>query len=93
MATANFSIQPEDGWVPVTAADVKLIKIRQYPRTQPFYVTLAAAPPANTVRGYLVDKCEEFFINVPSGAERYYVRTINSKPDIDLRIDVLTIAV
>lgn len=92
MATANFNIQPEDGWVAVTAADVKFIKIAQYPRTQPFYVTLAASPPAKTVRGYLVDKCEDFWVDVPSGTERYYVRTTNSKPDIDLRIDVLTVA-
>lgn len=90
MATANFNIQPEDGWVAVTAAGVDFIKIRQYPRTQPFYVTSAASPPAATVRGFLVDKCEDFYVDVPT-TELFYVRTTRAKPDIDLRIDVFSV--
>lgn len=86
-ATANFNIQPQDGWVAITAAGVDFIKVRQYPRSQPFYITSNATPPASTVRGYLVDCEEEFLVNVPI-ATNFYVRAVNAKPDLALRIDV-----
>ena len=89
MATANFNIQPDDGWVAVTAAGVNFIKIRQYPKSQPFYITTGSSTPALTVRGYLVD-CEEFWVNVPV-ADNYYVRAVSAKPDQDLRIDVFSV--
>lgn len=85
--TANFNIQPQDGWVTITTAGVDFIKIRQYPRSQSFYVTSAASAPAATVRGYLVDCEEEFVVNVPISTN-FYVRAVNAKPDISLRIDV-----
>lgn len=86
MATANFDIQPDNGWVAVTAAGVDFIKIRQYPTSQPFYVTTGATTPASTVRGFRVD-CDEFWCDVPV-ADNYYVRAENFKPDRPLRIDV-----
>lgn len=89
MATANFNIQPNDGWVEVTSAGVDFIKIRQYPSSQPFYVTTGPSTPASTVRGFRVD-CDEFWCDVPV-SDKYYVRTENFKPDIDLRIDVFFI--
>lgn len=45
MATANFQVQPEDGWVTV-ASNVDFIRIRQYPKTQPFYVTTGSSAPS-----------------------------------------------
>ena len=86
MATTNFNIQAEDGWVAVTDAGVDFILIRQYPDTQPFYVTTGANTPAATVRGYRVD-CHEFKVDVPV-EDNFYVRAVNPKPDSDLKIDV-----
>lgn len=86
MATANFNIQPQDGWVEITSAGVDFIRIHQYPETQPFYVTTGSSTPAATVRGYRVDYAE-FWCNVPV-ADKFYVRTTNPKPDLPLRIDV-----
>lgn len=86
MATANFYIQPDDGWVAVTSAGVDFIMIRQYPNSQPFYVTTGTTTPANTVKGFRVD-CEQFWCDTPV-AQNFYVRTENFKPDTDLRIDV-----
>lgn len=88
MATANFNIQPDDGWVAVTSAGVNFIKIRQYPKTQPFYVTTGSSTPAATVRGYRVD-CEEFWCDV-TVTDNFYVRAVSPKPDLDLRIDVFS---
>lgn len=87
MATANFSINPEDGWVAVTSAGVNFIRIRGYPDSQPFYVTSNPTAPASTVRGYRVDCGEDFYVNVPV-TDNFYVRTTNPKPDIDFRVDV-----
>jgi hypothetical protein len=86
MATANFSIQPEDGWVEVTDDAVSFIRIRGYPSSQAYYVTTGETTPADTVRGYRID-CEEFWCDVPI-LDNFYVRVVNSKPDIDYRIDV-----
>lgn len=90
MATANFNIQPNDGWVEVTSAGVDFIRIRQYPKSQPFYVTTGSSTPALTVRGYRVD-CEEFWCDIRV-ADKFYVRAENFKPDTDLRIDVFFVA-
>ena len=90
MATANFNIQPDDGWVAVTSAGVDFIMIRQYPSSQPFYVTTDTSTPANTVRGFRVDR-EHFWCDVPV-SQNFYVRAENFKPDIDLRIDVFYVS-
>ncbi len=90
MATANFNIQPNDGWVKVAEA-VDFIRISQYPRSQPFYVTTNGSTPAITVKGFRVDCEDDFYVDVPI-TDSVYVRAENFKPDIDLRIDVFYIA-
>lgn len=79
--TANFtSIDPEDGWVAVTAAAVSFIKIRSS-TNHGFYVTCANSAPAASVVGFK-HQCEEPFwcdTAVPTGY-LYYVRTVESNP-------------
>ena len=91
MATANFNIQPNDGWVAVTPGAVNYVLIKQYPVSHPIYVTSAASPPASTVRGYRVADGAAFVMNVPT-TDIFYVRTENFKPDVDLRVDVFYIS-
>lgn len=80
MATENFQIRPEDGWVAVTSAGVDYIKIRTSSVKHPFYVTSGADAPAATVLGYKVGCSGEFKVNVAT-AELYYVRTIDEQPE------------
>lgn len=48
MATANFSIKPEDGWVAITSGTVAFIRVNRYPASMPFYITSgSSAPSAN----------------------------------------------
>ncbi len=47
MATANFSINAEDGWVAVTSAATDFIHIRSNTPNHAFFVTSAATLPAN----------------------------------------------
>ena len=91
MATANFSIKPSDGWVQITdlADGVAFIRVRGYPKTQPFFITASSSTPSASARGFLVD-CHDFWVNVLTD-EDYYVRVTNPRGDSDLRIDVFTI--
>jgi hypothetical protein len=90
MATANFSIKAEDGWVAVTSADNSFIRIRSNTPNHAFFVTSGTSAPADTVIGYKVI-CHEFWCNVAAGANvRYYVRTLENRPAQN-RIDVFTI--
>jgi hypothetical protein len=45
MATANFNINAEDGWVAVTPAGVDFVRIRSNTPKHAFYVTDAASTP------------------------------------------------
>lgn len=79
--TANYtSIDPEDGWVAVTAAAVSFIKIRSS-TGHGFYVTCANSAPAATVVGFKHQDDEPFFVDtpVPTGY-LYYVRTVTNQP-------------
>lgn len=78
--TANFSIDPEDGWTAVTAAAVDFIKIRST-TGHGFYVTCADSPPAATVVGFK-HQCEEpFWVDTPvETGFLYYVRTVENMP-------------
>lgn len=80
--TANYaSIDPEDGWVAVTAAAVSFIKIRSS-TGHGFYVTCANSAPAATVVGFKHQNCDEPFwcdTAVPTGY-LYYVRTVENQP-------------
>lgn len=89
MATANFTIDPEDGWTAVTSAGVNFIAIRSNTPNHAFYVTSAASLPAATVVGYKV-QCHEFKVNVPT-TDNYYVRSAENQPR-GTRIDVFYIA-
>lgn len=92
MATANFKVKPEDGWVAVTDAGVDFIKIRQYPLTQPIFVTTGSTTPGNDVRGYRVDGDEDAFtVNVPE-ADNFYVRVRNPREDYPIEVFVYYIA-
>lgn len=79
--TANFiSIDPEDGWVAVTAAAVSFIKIRSS-TGHGFYVTCANSAPAASVVGFKHQCKEPFWVDtpVPTGY-LYYVRTFENQP-------------
>lgn len=79
MATANFNIQPEDGWTAVTDAGVDFIRIRNTDNKVPFYVTSGSTAPAATDIGYKVG-CEDFWCDVAT-AELFYVRTVENRPE------------
>lgn len=84
MATANFNINAEDGWVAVTSAGVNFIAINTN-SGHPFYVTDSATPPAGSKRGYKV--CHgEFKCDTPI-ANLVYVKMIENVPQ-DTIVDV-----
>lgn len=89
MATANFDIDAEDGWVAVTSGGAAFIKIRSNTPNHPFFVTTGSSAPAASVIGFKVH-CEEFWCDV-STTENYYVRTLENLPQ-NSRIDVFYIA-
>lgn len=85
MATANFLIAPEDGWIAVTSAGVDYIRIRSNTTNQPFFITTDSTPPAASVQGYKVD-CGEICIDSPV-ADNFYVRagdTVAGKSRFDV---------
>jgi hypothetical protein len=78
MATANFTIKPEQGWVAVTTAGVSFLRIRSSTHNHPFYVTSGSSAPAATVLGFKVD-CNDFWVDVPT-TDIFYVRTTQNQP-------------
>lgn len=89
MATANFSIDAEDGWVAVTSAGTNFVRIRSNTPNHAFFVTSAASLPAATVTGYKVQCAEGFWVDVPN-TDNYYVRIPENLPQ-ETRIDVFFI--
>jgi hypothetical protein len=89
MATANFSIAPEDGWVAVTAAATNFFRVRSSAPNHAFFVTSASALPAATVVGYKVDGDDDFIVDVAT-TDKYYVRAANNLP-AGTRIDAFYI--
>jgi hypothetical protein len=89
MATANFSIDAEDGWTAVTSAGVDFIKIRSNTNKHAFFVTTNPTTPASTVIGYKVT-CEDFWCDVPV-ADNFYVRVMENLPQ-ETRFDVFFVA-
>jgi hypothetical protein len=85
MATANFFIDAEDGWVAVTSAGVDFIRIRSNTPKHAFFVTTGVSLPAASVIGFKTI-CDEFWCNVPVG-DNFYVRTQENLPQ-ETRIDV-----
>lgn len=93
MATANFHINAEDGWVAVTDAAVSFIRIRTNTPNHAFFVTTGSSAPTITDIGFK-QQCDEGFwcdVAVATG-ELYYVRVAENLPQ-DARIDVFYIAV
>lgn len=86
MATANFSIDAEDGWVAVTSAGVDFIRIRSNTPKHAFFVTTDASTPASTVIGYKQQCDDGFWCDVPV-TDNFYVRVAENLPQ-DTRIDV-----
>lgn len=89
MATANFSIDAEDGWTEVTSAGVDFIRIRSNTPSHAFYVTTGSSTPATTVIGYKV-QCDDFWCDVPV-TDNFYVRVIENLPQ-ETRFDVFYVA-
>ena len=90
MATANFNIKQDDGWVAVTSADNSFIRIRSNTPQSEVYVTTGTSTPALSVIGYKIIH-KDFWVNVAAGTGvKYYVRTVNQTPG-GTRIDVFTI--
>jgi len=85
MATANFSIDAEDGWTEVTSASTSFVKIRSNSPSHAFFVTTGSSTPAASVVGYKV-QCEEFWCDV-TVADNYYVRVAENLPQ-ETRFDV-----
>lgn len=79
--TANFEINPADGWTAVTTDDVDFIKIRSS-TGHGFYVTAADSEPAASVVGFKHQNCEEpFWVDVPAPTGYiWYVRTVENQP-------------
>jgi hypothetical protein len=85
MATANFNLDAEDGWVAVTSNPTNFIRIRSNTPKHPFFVTSGSSTPASTVIGYKVH-CEDFYCDVEV-TDNYYVRIGENVPQ-NTRIDV-----
>ncbi len=75
MATANFSINAEDGWVAVTAAATNFIRIRSNTPNHAFFVASAAALPANTTSGAVAATGRITFSGQPSNADTITIGT------------------
>ena len=89
MATANFTIKAEDGWVEVTSAGTNFVKITSNVPKHPFFVTSAASAPAATAVGFKVEDDDGFCVNV-ANTDKYYVRVPGNTPN-NTRIDVFYI--
>lgn len=89
MATANFEIKAEDGWVAVSPAAPAFIRIRSNTPNHAFFVTTGPSAPSATAIGYKV-QCKEFWCNVVATGLTYYVRTEENRPSPN-RIDVFTL--
>lgn len=95
MATKNYKIGPQDGWVKVLDAGVAfVVQISAYPHTHPFYVwgDPIATPTAADV-GVLV--CHSAFhienSNDIGNVDAFWVRTSNpSNQGGRIRIDLYT---
>lgn len=85
MATANFNINAEDGWVSVTPASTTTVKIRSNTPRHAFFVTTSATTPDADEIGYKVH-CSEFWVDVTS-SEAYFVRVAENLPQ-ETRFDV-----
>ncbi len=89
MPTANFYIQPDDGWVQVTSAGVDAIRISAHPSSTLFVATGSSTPSADH-KGIGLYCGKVFWTDTPE-TENFYVRTINFKSDGDLRVDVYSV--
>lgn len=89
MATANFDIDAEDGWVAVTSGGVDFIRITSNTPKHAFFVTNDSSTPAATVIGYKVH-CDDFWCDVPVTGN-FYVRVPGNVPQ-NTRIDVFYVA-
>lgn len=89
MATANFNphtLGVGGNWFAVTSAGVDFIRIRSNTNNHPFFVTTGSSLPAQSVVGYKVSDCDEFWVDVPV-ADNFYVRCPTNIPP-NSRIDV-----
>lgn len=84
MATKNYSVGPQDGWVKVvTASKFAVLRISAFPHTHPFYVfgDPTAVPTAAT-QGVLV--CHKPFCvensTTAGNVDAFYVRVVNNNP-------------
>lgn len=89
MATANFDIDAEDGWVKVADGPVDFIMIRSNTPNHAFFITTSTGAPAASVIGYKVI-CNEFWCDVKV-TDDFYVRTAENLPQ-DTRFDVFSVA-
>lgn len=99
MATKNFYIGPQDGWVKVLSTGAAhSVRISAYPHTQPFYVYGdPSTVPSSETRGISV--CHHPFKVMNStdegNTDAFYVRVPNPCGDAEaadgrLRLDVYT---
>lgn len=95
MATKNYNVGPQDGWLQVVTGvgtAINLLRISAYPYTHPIQVYGGTAAPAATDLGIRV--CHKpFFINVAANGDTFWVKSVNpldGSPTFDgrIRIDV-----
>lgn len=89
MATENFFVSAEDGWVAITDSPPSCIKIRSNTSNSAFFIATGSTTPDADVTGYKVQS-GEFCVDVES-SENYYIRVLGSPPQ-KTRFDVFTVA-
>lgn len=89
MATANFNINAEDGWIEVVGVGSDFVRISSNTSRHAIFVTDGTTTPAASVIGYKII-CDEFWCNT-TNPNKYYVRVASNVPQETL-VDVFYIA-
>ena len=93
MATANYYIAENDGWVEIAQANSE-VRVSGVPHNHPYYLWAGSTAPGASDEGILM--CHHPFQTTNPMTDKLYARIVNpvpnSKNNGKLRLDVFTIA-